>query len=275
MSILASLAKAYGRISDSPPFGYSSEKIGFVIGLNADGTVATVAPRGEEAERRRKIHPPMLVPQPAKKSVNISPNFLWGNTAYILGVTARHDKKPKRLADEHARFVQYHLGALKNTDDAGLVALRLFVESWRPDQFGEPLWPEGMKDQNVVFALEDERLHNVYLHDRPAAKALWEELNPTEDDASNSICLVTGTQAPVARLHPSIKGVWGAQSSGASIVAFNHESFASYGHEQGDNAPVSAAAAFKYTTALNTFLQGEQKSHPDRRCLDCVLGRCV
>src|ERR1700731_1937718 len=99
MSILASLARAYERIPNAPTFGYSSEKIGFVIGLNADGTVATVAPRGE-AEGRRKTAPPTLVPQPAKKSVNISPNFLWGNTAYVLGVTARDDKKPRRLAAE-------------------------------------------------------------------------------------------------------------------------------------------------------------------------------
>ena len=59
----------------------------------------------------------------------------------------------------------------------------------------------------------------------------------------------------MARLHPAIKGVWGAQSSGASIVSFNLDAFTSYGHEQGDNAPVSEAAAFAYTTALNRFLE--------------------
>ena len=252
MTILASLAKAYERIPDAPSFGYSPEKIGFVIGLNPDGTVAAVAPRGE-AEAGKKSALPMLVPQPVKKSLNISPNFLWGNTAYVLGITAREDKKPKRLADEHAAFVRYHLDAVKNTSDAGLAALRRFLDVWTPSQFAEPQWPADMKDQNVAFALESDRLRNVYLHDRPAAKALWTEINIAED-ASKAVCLVTGALAPIARLHPSIKGVWGAQSSGASIVAFNRESFASYSHEQGDNAPVSEAIAFKYTTALNAFL---------------------
>jgi CRISPR-associated protein Csd1 len=37
-------------------------------------------------------------------------------------------------------------------------------------------------------------------------------------------------------------------------VAFNQEAFASYEHEQGENAPVSEATAFRYTTALNAFL---------------------
>ena len=76
-----------------------------------------------------------------------------------------------------------------------------------------------------------------------------------EGAADPQICLVTGNAAPVARLHPSIKGVWGAQSSGASLVSFNLDAFTSYGHEQGDNAPVSEAATFAYTTALNRFLE--------------------
>jgi CRISPR-associated protein Csd1 len=174
-------------------------------------------------------------------------------------VTARDDKTPKRLADEHTAFVQYHLDVLKNTYDVGLKALCHFLRTWKPDQFVEPTWPQDIKDQNVVFALESERRHNLYLHDRPAAKAIWAELR-TVDESLKSVCLATGTQAPIARLHPSIKGVWGAQSSGASIVAFNHESFESYGHEQGNNAPVSAEVAFNYTTALNTFLSKDSRN---------------
>ena len=73
-------------------------------------------------------------------------------------------------------------------------------------------------------------------------------------------CLVTGQTAPIARLHPAIKGVQGAQSSGASLVAFNATAFESYGHEladktgQGLNAPVSESAAFAYGTVLNRLL---------------------
>jgi CRISPR-associated protein Csd1 len=61
--------------------------------------------------------------------------------------------------------------------------------------------------------------------------------------------------APVARLHPAIKGVNGAQSSGAAIVSFNLDAFTSYSKTQGDNAPVSELAAFGYTTALNYLLR--------------------
>jgi CRISPR-associated protein Csd1 len=266
MSILASLAKAYGRIEDKPSFGYSAEKIGFLISLNDDGTVISVINlRSEDKKKSPRV---MQVPQPVKRTVGIAPNFLWDKTSYVLGVTSdnfdeldekKRQKRVERLAGEHAAFVGRHLDALADSKDPGLNALRLFLKSWRPEQFAGSLWPADMKDQNVVFALESDRRNDTlevdkrYIHDRLAAQALWEKLNASGESA-NAVCLITGEEAPVARLHPAIKGVWGAQTSGASIVAFNQESFTSYGHEQGDNAPVSEVAVFRYTTALNAFL---------------------
>ena len=250
MSILASLARAYERLPDAPPYGYSSEKIGFAISLNEDGTVAHVIDLREE-EGRRMTPRRMQVPQPTKRTVAIAPNFLWDKTSYVLGVTAGEGK---RAVEEHAAFVDRHLKMLSKTSDPGLIAVRRFLEQWSPDHYVEPLWPEELKDQNVVFLLESDRLQNVYLHDRPAAKALWSQMN-SSDDETRAVCLVMGRRSPVARLHPAIKGVWGAQSSGASIVSFNLDAFTSYGHEQGDNAPISERAAFAYTTALNRFLE--------------------
>lgn len=55
-------------------------------------------------------------------------------------------------------------------------------------------------------------------------------------------------------VHPSIKGVAGAQSSGAALVSFNAPAFCSYGREQNLNAPVGKYAAFAYTSALNHLL---------------------
>src|SRR5260370_34768979 len=92
------------------------------------------------------------------------------------------------------------------------------------------------------------------MNERQAARDLWTRLTAAAEKTS-AACLITGDHAPVARLHPAIKGVWGAQSSGASIVSFNLDAFESYGHEQGENAPVSEAAAFAYTSALNHFLE--------------------
>ncbi len=254
MSILASLARAYDRLPDAPPFGYSMQSIGVVVGLNEDGSVASVTPWFDGEGKKRKPRP-MLVPQPGKKSINLSPNFLWGNSSYVFGVTGNAEKatkKAKRLADEHAAFKEHHETKLAGTDDAGLKVLLLFLRRWTPEHFTGSLWSDDLKDQNVVFALESDRLQNLWLHDRPAAKALWARVSGAGGD-NQQICLVTGQSAPVARLHPSIKGVWGGQPSGGSIVSFNFDAVESYGHEQGDNAPVSEAAAFAYPRAFSDY----------------------
>lgn len=249
MSILASLVRAYDRLPEAPPFGYSSEKIGFCVLLRDDGSVAGVIDlRGDD----RKRSPRMLrVPQAVKRTVGIAPNFLWDKSAYVLGVTAGPGR---RTADEHAMFLARHADWLADSEDRGLLALARFLAGWSPDDFAAPLWPDELRDQNLVFALADCYRDEGFLHDRPAACALWGRIG-AEAASDPRLCLVTGDSAPVARLHPSIKGVWGAQSSGASLVSFNLDAFTSYGHEQGDNAPISEAAAFAYTTALNRFLE--------------------
>ncbi len=249
MSLLAALVHAYDRLPDAPPFGYSSERIGFCVVLNPDGSVADVADlRDTDKKRSPRM---LLVPQAKKRTVGIDPNVLWDKTAYVLGVTARPGK---RTAEEHAAFKAKHLDWLEGTEDEGLRAFSLFLTHWQPEAFTPPLWPDDLRDQNLVFRLSTEF---TFLHDRPAARALCQRI--AEEGASDpQICLVTGTPAPVARLHPSIKGVWGAQSSGASLISFNLDAFTSYGHEQGANAPISEAAAFAYTSALNRFLSDKK-----------------
>jgi CRISPR-associated protein Csd1 len=245
MSLISALVRGYDRLPDAPPYGFSSEKIGFCVILNPDGGVAEVVDlRDTDKKRSPRV---LQVPQAIKRAVNIAPNFLWDKSAYVLGVGG---DQAKRVDEVHAAFRAKHAEWLADTSDEGLKALSRFLEGWAPNQFAAPLWPDEARDQNVVFRLSSELR---FLHDRPAARALWHQIG-VEGASDPQTCLVTGIAAPVARLHPSIKGVWGAQSSGASLVSFNLDAFTSYGHEQGDNAPISDAAAFAYTTALNRFL---------------------
>ncbi len=249
MSMLASLVRAYEQLPDAPPFGFSTEKIGFCLLLNPDGSLASVEDlRGTDKKRSPRM---LLVPRPVRRTIAISPNFLWDKSSYALGVTAGEGK---RTADEHAAFRAKHAEWLAGTKDAGLLALLRFLENWTPEQFQAPDWPEDLLDQNLTFAMADE-YRERQLHERPAARALWGQLGAAEAGAEMQTCLVTGHVAPIARLHPLIKGVWGAQTAGANLVSFNLEAFTSYGHKQGDNAPVSEAAAFAYGTMLNRYLQ--------------------
>jgi CRISPR-associated protein Csd1 len=253
LSALASLVRAYQRLPDAPAFGYSMEKIGFLVSLNVDGSPAGPPIDLREGEGKKKTARAMLVPQPAKRTSGVAPNFLWDKTSYALGVTAGEGKRTTR---EHEAFAETHSRLLDDTSDEGLRALLRFLESWSPTDFASCGWPEEMKDRNVVFGLESERLRNIRIHDRPAARALWARLC-AGGDKSEAACLVTGERGPIARLHPSIKGIRsrGGAKDADSIVSFNLPAFESYGHSQGDNAPVSEGAAFAYTTVLNRFLE--------------------
>jgi CRISPR-associated protein Csd1 len=253
MTILTALARAYDRMAEQnlvPPYGYSEENISFVISLNLDGTPAGKPHDLRLLDGKKRKSRRIPVPMGAKRTAGVFSFFLWDKTAYVLGVTAGEGK---RLETEHEAFKTLHRDILVGTEDEGLQALLRFLDYWTPDRFTELDWPEEMLDQNIVFALEVDRLDNRYLHDRPEARRLWTARSISSEKPG--ICLVTGESSPVARLHPSIKGVWGAQSSGASLVSFNLNAFESYGHSQGDNAPVGEAAAFAYGTALNKFLE--------------------
>ncbi|MDD3762459.1 MAG: type I-C CRISPR-associated protein Cas8c/Csd1 [Nevskiales bacterium] len=253
--ILQALVRYYERLIERkadgiPQYGYSPEKIGYAIVLDAGGAVVDVSDIRDTSGK--KPAPSVLeVPQPPKRSSNIAPCFLWDKTSYVLGVSATS----KRAEQEHAAFRQYHEKALEGESDPGLKAFLSFLHHWQPEQFREPLFRDEMKDANVIFRLDGE---HRYLHERDAAQGVRARLLTDAGDSAESAiatCLVTGERAPVALLHPAVKGVMGAQSSGASIVSFNLDAFTSYGKSQGLNAPVSERAAFAYTAALNYLLR--------------------
>ncbi len=254
--ILSSLVDYYQRLRDDPESGiaepgYSQEKISYAIVLDAGGKVVDVHDLRDGSDK--KPQPQLLdVPQPKKRTVGIKSNFLWDKTSYALGVSA----SSKRSEQEHEAFKASHQQALSGTDDPGLRALLAFLDAWSPARFGDAphlgRHAESLLDANVVFRLDGDA---GYLHQRPAARSTWARQQGQDEDTSQGICLVTGEQAPLARLHPAIKGVNGAQSSGASIVSFNLDAFTSYGKRQGENAPVSEQATFAYTTTLNHLLR--------------------
>jgi CRISPR-associated protein Csd1 len=254
--ILQALARYHQRLIERgdesiAPYGYSPEKISYEIVLASDGSVVQVNDIRDTSGK--KPQPRVLtVPQPEKRTAGAKSNFLWDKTSYVLGISATSNRADK----EHEAFKALHEAALAEEDDAGLKALLAFLQRWSPMEFQSPLFPQEMIDANAVFRLDGEYLH---LHQSEAAQAqrarLLEGGKREEASYGGTVCLVSGEHATVARLHPAIKGVSGAQSSGASLVSFNLEAFTSYGKKQGDNAPVSEQAAFAYTSALNYLLR--------------------
>ncbi|KJS22418.1 MAG: CRISPR-associated protein Csd1 [Pseudomonas sp. BRH_c35] len=252
--ILSALNEYYQRLLERgeagiSPFGYSQEYISHALLLSAQGELLDVQDirmlSGNKPQPRR-----LMVPSSFKRpGISPKPFFLWDKISYVLGVS-----RDGKALKTHEAFKALHRQMLADENDPGLQALLKFLEHWEPEKFRPPLFSEEMLDSNLVFRLDGQQR---YLHETPAAQALRSKLL-ADGDSHEGLCLVSGRRQPLARLHPAVKGVIGAKSSGASIVAFNKDAFSSYGKCQGENAPVSEQAAFAYTTVLNHLLRRDE-----------------
>ena len=264
--ILQALNEYYRRKIDDPDpakrlpaFGLEQKEIPFVLEITADGVLVQLRDT-RELVGKKKVGRSFRVPQGVKKTSGVAANLLWDSMEYVLGVDTRG--KPERVVEQHAAF-RARIDALpeRTREDDGIQAVLRFLSSIdRRRLEAEAVWSELLETNPVMSFL----LHGDagLVCQRPAVVSAV--LNASDEaDAPQAMCLVSGEMAPVERLHAPIKGVWGAQTSGANIVSFNARAFESYGktQRQGENAPVSKAAAFAYTTALNHFLR---KDSPQR-----------
>ena len=239
--------------------GWSMVKVSWRLELTPEGQIERLWPL-ELADEKGKKRPQLVkLPVQAKRAVGIIPNFLCDNSSYILG---RDNKgKPERFLECFMACAEKHRELLTEVAHPMAKAILRFFASWNPQSAEEnaalaPEWEEILKGGNLVFCMD-----GVYAQDVPEIAQAWDKAYASDERAERGRCLVTGQEAPIAILHPSIKGVVGAQPSGASVVSFNAPSLESYGKEerdkqgQGRNAPVSTYAAFAYGEALNYLLR--------------------
>ena len=257
--ILQALTELYEQLAAKGVLagaGWSPVKVSYALYLNDAGEITQVASLKVEQTKGKKT---VLVPQsfslpaPVKRTVGVAANFLCDNSSYILGMDQKG--KPERTKECFNACKQLHQTILKDVDSPAARAVLEFFERWEPGQAEQcPALAETMEDlqtgANLIF-----RYAGSYLHEDPQIRQAWERYyNQSSDQGQEMVCLVTGQRGPVESVHPSIKNVTGAQSSGAALVSFNAPAFCSYGKEQNYNAPTSQHAAFAYTAALNHLL---------------------
>ncbi|MGE4290685.1 MAG: type I-C CRISPR-associated protein Cas8c/Csd1 [Desulfovibrio sp.] len=254
--ILQALCEYYDRLRADPASGvaepgFAPQNVHFAIEISSEGELLRLIDL-RDREGKRLVPRRMLLPSLGiKRASGILANFLWDNASYTLGLDAKG--KPERTRQCFEAFAKQTAELCAGLDDPGVAALRAFLASWSPEQAAERFKAEEIEGANFVFRLTGE---NAFLHERPALRKAWND-RVSSAGIAGTMCLVTGRTAPPARLHPAIKGVRGAQSSGAALVSFNLDAFTSYGKEQNYNAPMSEDAAFAYTTALNHLLRYE------------------
>ena len=271
--ILQALVRCYEALAGRGELekeGWSPVKVSWGLELDADGQVKSLLLMGGTDAKGKQRPRIMKLPDPVKRSSGVAANFLCDNSAYVLGVDAKG--KPERTRECFAACAQKHLNILKDVQHPTAKAILNFFERWKPENAAchpaiQPNLEALLKGGNIVFVTHDAEGELQLAQDVPEIRCAWDEAYANSDDAVMGRCLVTGEEGPIAILHPSIKGVMGAQSSGASLVSFNAPAFESYGKEnardnqgQGRNAPVGKYAAFAYVAALN-YMIGQADFH--------------
>ncbi|MFP4581895.1 MAG: type I-C CRISPR-associated protein Cas8c/Csd1 [Desulfococcaceae bacterium] len=256
--ILQSLADYYRRLAENPendvPLpGFSSQKAHFALYIDKNGNL--IKPVDIRIVKGKKKTPRPVNAPAVKRTAGIRSGFMMDNTGYVLG--ADNKGKPERALDTFEAFKEFHHELCDDIQDEDVRAFLKFIENWNPaDAPSLENWEE-MAGLNLVFQVEGKT--NRYLHQLPAVQEKWVNYQMETGSEITANCLVSGKPAAIARTHPVIKNVRGAQSSGAAIISFNQDAFASYGKKQSFNAPVGESAAFAYTAALNHLLASDSR----------------
>ncbi|GMU44751.1 MAG: type I-C CRISPR-associated protein Cas8c/Csd1 [Xanthomonadales bacterium] len=258
--ILQALVEYYDRrCADPDPArhlpvpGFEYKAIPFIIELDLEGGVLQLRDT-RSIDQGRTVARSFLVPQGEKKTSGVKANLLWDSAEYVIGLDrGRNSPATASPACAFALRVE-ELSRLAPDDDGIQAVLKALARAdWTVVQ-SHPSWPDIVETNPVMtFALADSGSGELVCQRKSVIAAIKLIGRP---QAARGRCLVEGLETEIERLHPAIKGVRDAQTSGANVVSFNARAFESYGktERQGENAPVGTRAVFAYSTALNALL---------------------
>jgi len=268
--ILQALTKYYEILKNDPrsgvsPPGYSVADVSFALDISKEGELRRIIPLFDTVIRgksEREVPRKLIVPEQVKRASNILANFLCDNNVYVLGISAKDDDKPEYSKERHQAFKEKNISILNGVDCIEAQAVICFLRDYDPSHAREnTIIKQFLEDillgRNIIFQVD-----NRFVHEKGEIQEAWAEYNSSNEAEYIGQCLITGKQAPIARLHTSLKGVIGAQPSGASIVSFNERAYESYNRTKGQglNSPVSTYATFAYTTVLNYLMSRENEN---------------
>jgi CRISPR-associated protein Csd1 len=252
--------RTVGTEDGPPPLGYADVPVMAAVNIGPGGQVSGLVDLRRETtvgKKTRLMPTRRVVPQPppSRRGLRIEPGFLSDNAAYLFGYDA--DGDAARGAARFAAEREFHETILAGVNDPAAALILAFFRGWDPSK-AAALVDSNQEITSGSLLLRD-AASGVFFHEMAAIRAAWER-HSGRSDTPRGQCLISGRpDEPIAVIHPQIKGVPGAQSSGASLVSFNCDAFTSYGKQQNLNAPISIGAAFAYTTALNHLLRPDSR----------------
>ena len=232
--------------------GWVSTKVHWALSIDENGTLLQVIPLLEQTDGKKPRPQQMDLPAPVSRHGKvIKPNFVWDNSAYLLGVDRKKSISETKLYFEECR--RFHHTLLHGATSNIAKAICSFFDNWIPEKANNhPAlqydYSKIVQGSNLVFMINGQ-----FAHGDPDIQQAWQQhYDCISNEGNVQQCLVTGKNEPIARTHPFIRGI--GEKAESTLVGFNEPAFCSYGKKQGLNAPVGQHAAFAYTAALNYLL---------------------
>lgn len=264
--ILQSLAEfaRRERLVEDPCFQYAGVSWAVDVGANGEfRNLFDLRSETGEGKKKRRLQRQMLIPKRSKRTAQDRAEFLVDKPEYVLGLG---EEDAARLERRRQLFVEDVRAAARGSGSAEADSVTQFLENAEARAACIQKLNENGYVSNDLICF---RRGGVYLHDLDGMKEYWHRRSEAKK-GDVAQCLVCGTTAPMSRLHPNIKGLSGASTSGVPIVSFNAAAFESYGLEGNRNAPVCEGCATAYSTALNRCLTDQ---FPDPADTDSKLPR--
>ena len=254
--ILKALYDYYHRCGNLPSSGMEEKEIGFLLVISKEGKFI----RFEDCRVDNKNGRTYLVKKHVGRSSAVVANYLYDNSAYVLGISDRKDmSKLKEYNDKEQKCFdafKANVVSIYNAfpSDQDLRTLVDFYEQGREviitEVSQDPLWEDIKKNLSKKYSTFSFRIEG----DTRIIAEKQEILQLEDgDNAGTDLCLVTGEQGEIVDTTTATM-IPGSQAT-AKLVAFQVNSgYDSYGKSKCGNAPISKDAEFAYTTALNTML---------------------
>lgn len=118
--------------------GWAPAKISLALYINENGELTQIVPTMVEGTKGKKavMQPQLMVlPAAVKRTVSIASNFLWDNSAYLLGIDQKG--KPERSRECFAAAAKLHHAVLDGIDSPNARAILAFFDTWEPDRAAE------------------------------------------------------------------------------------------------------------------------------------------
>ena len=249
--ILKALYDYYKRCDNLPAKGMEEKEIGFLIVLSPKGEFL----RFEDC-RIGKDHARLyLVKKHVGRSSAAVANYLYDNSAYVLGYSEKSNGKEQLYFDTFKAKIESIAGAYPDNKD--ITAISSFYKNSRESILGlvsqDVLWEDIKKNLSKKYSTFSFRIEGDLKIVAEKKEIL--QLEYCEDESrADSLCLISGKYGPSVDTTTATM-IPGSQAT-AKLVAFQVNSgYDSYGKTKCGNAPISEEAEFAYTTALNSMLQ--------------------